>query len=141
MCARECEEVVLHLARIGSRYVIAHPSQSRLRTPLPAGHGEGGMTTSTRPFPQPWSIRELELAFVVQDANGQAVAYAYFRKNGSEARHAKSTHARRDRADRGQKHHEAAELLSCKRAVFLTVLHRLFVSGSDRAADRWREDW
>jgi hypothetical protein len=27
-----------------------------------------------------------------------------------------------------------------ERAVFLTVLHRLFVSGSDRAADRWRED-
>jgi hypothetical protein len=25
-----------------------------------------------------------------------------------------------------------------ERAVFLTVLHRLFVSGSDRAADRWR---
>ena len=24
---------------------------------------------------------------------------------------------------------------------FLTVLHRLFVSGSDRAADRWREDY
>jgi hypothetical protein len=27
------------------------------------------------------------------------------------------------------------------RAVFLTVLHRLFVSGSDRAADRWRENY
>src|SRR6516164_9243451 len=27
------------------------------------------------------------------------------------------------------------------RAGFLTVLHRLFVSGSDRAADRWREDY
>jgi len=26
-------------------------------------------------------------------------------------------------------------------AVFLTVLHRLFVSGSDRAADRWRADY
>jgi hypothetical protein len=25
--------------------------------------------------------------------------------------------------------------------VFLAVLHRLFVSGSDRAADRWREDY
>ena len=25
--------------------------------------------------------------------------------------------------------------------MFLTVLHRLFVSGSDRAADRWREDY
>jgi len=28
-----------------------------------------------------------------------------------------------------------------ERAVFLTVLHRLFVSGSDWAADRWREDY
>jgi hypothetical protein len=28
-----------------------------------------------------------------------------------------------------------------ERAVFLTVLHRLFVSGSDRAVDRWREDY
>jgi hypothetical protein len=28
-----------------------------------------------------------------------------------------------------------------ERSVFLTVLHRLFVSGSDRAADRWREDY
>jgi hypothetical protein len=28
-----------------------------------------------------------------------------------------------------------------ERALFLTVLHRLFVSGSDRAADRWREDY
>jgi len=25
--------------------------------------------------------------------------------------------------------------------VFLTVLHRLFIGGSDRAADRWREDY
>jgi Transposase DDE domain len=28
-----------------------------------------------------------------------------------------------------------------ERAVFLTVLHRLFGSGSDRAADRWRDDY
>jgi hypothetical protein len=28
-----------------------------------------------------------------------------------------------------------------QRAVFLTVLHRLFAGGSDRAADRWREDY
>jgi hypothetical protein len=32
-------------------------------------------------------------------------------------------------------------LNTLERAVFLTVLHRLFVSGSDRAADRWREDY
>ena len=28
-----------------------------------------------------------------------------------------------------------------ERAVFLTVLHRLFAGGSDRAADHWREDY
>jgi hypothetical protein len=28
-----------------------------------------------------------------------------------------------------------------ERAVFMTVLHRLFAGGSDRAADRWRQDY
>jgi hypothetical protein len=28
-----------------------------------------------------------------------------------------------------------------ERAVFLTVLHRLFISGSDRAAEKWRADY
>jgi hypothetical protein len=28
-----------------------------------------------------------------------------------------------------------------ERAIYLTVLHRLFVSGSDRAAERWRDDY
>src|SRR3954452_20431833 len=28
-----------------------------------------------------------------------------------------------------------------ERAIFLTVLHRLFASGSDRAADKWRTDY
>ncbi len=30
---------------------------------------------------------------------------------------------------------------SIERALFLTVLHRLFVSGSDRGCDRWRRDY
>jgi len=34
-----------------------------------------------------------------------------------------------------------AHKFAVERAVFLTVLHRLFVSGSDRAADRWRDDY
>lgn len=29
---------------------------------------------------------------------------------------------------------------SVERAIYLTVLHRLFASGSDRAAEKWRED-
>jgi hypothetical protein len=28
-----------------------------------------------------------------------------------------------------------------ERAIYLTMLHRLFASGSDRAAERWREDY
>jgi len=28
-----------------------------------------------------------------------------------------------------------------ERAIYLTVLHRLFAPGSDRAADRWRENY
>ncbi len=36
----------------------------------------------------------------------------------------------------GRKHGFALE-----RAVFLTVLHRLFAGGSDRAAERWRHDY
>jgi hypothetical protein len=36
---------------------------------------------------------------------------------------------------------QARLCFALERAVFLTVLHRLFVSGSDRAADRWREDY
>ena len=34
---------------------------------------------------------------------------------------------------KGRRHEFAVE-----RAIYLTVLHRLFVSGSDRAAERWR---
>jgi transposase len=37
----------------------------------------------------------------------------------------------------GERKHEFA----LERAIFLTVLHRLFAGGSDRAADRWREDY
>lgn len=42
----------------------------------------------TRRFPRPWSVRELEQAFVVEDASGQAVAYTYFRNDENEARQA-----------------------------------------------------
>jgi hypothetical protein len=35
------------------------------------------------------------------------------------------------------RHHDFA----LERSVFLTVLHRLFAGGSDRAADRWRRDY
>ena len=42
----------------------------------------------TRRFPAPWSVRELEQAFRIEDANGQAVAYIYFRWDENEARQA-----------------------------------------------------
>ena len=37
----------------------------------------------------------------------------------------------------GERKHEFA----LERAVFLTVLHRLFAGSSDQAADRWRDDY
>jgi hypothetical protein len=40
---------------------------------------------TTRRLPAPWSVRELEQAFRIEDANGQAVAYAYFRRDENEA--------------------------------------------------------
>jgi len=43
---------------------------------------------SRRRFPAPWLVRELEQAFRVEDATGQAVAYTYFRKDENEARQA-----------------------------------------------------
>ena len=41
-----------------------------------------------------------------------------------------------ERLASGRKHD-----FSLERATFLTVLHRLFCGGSDRAAERWREDY
>ena len=42
----------------------------------------------TRRFPALWSARELEQAFVVSHAKGQAVAYTHFRRDENEARQA-----------------------------------------------------
>jgi hypothetical protein len=36
--------------------------------------------TSERHFPPPWSVEELDSCFVVKDANGQTLAYMYFKK-------------------------------------------------------------
>jgi hypothetical protein len=58
-------------------------------------------------FPAPWSVRELEQAFVVSDANGQALAYVYFRKDDNEARHANALHVRCREVGRGE-YREAA---------------------------------
>jgi hypothetical protein len=46
------------------------------------------MKAVTRRFPAPWSVHELEQAFRIADANGQAVAYTYFRRDENEARQA-----------------------------------------------------
>jgi hypothetical protein len=42
----------------------------------------------SRRFPAPWSARELQQAFRIEDATGQAVAYVYFRRDENEARQA-----------------------------------------------------
>jgi len=36
---------------------------------------------ASRRFPTPWSARELQQAFRIEDANGQAVAYTFFRQD------------------------------------------------------------
>jgi hypothetical protein len=33
---------------------------------------------TTRRFPPPWTVEELDACFVVRDASGQALSYVYF---------------------------------------------------------------
>jgi hypothetical protein len=40
-------------------------------------------------FPTPWHADKIPGGYVVRDANGQALAYIYSRKNEAEARQAK----------------------------------------------------
>jgi hypothetical protein len=49
----------------------------------------GAPTSHPRRLPAPWSVRELDQAFVVSDASGQALAYVYFRRDENAARQAK----------------------------------------------------
>jgi hypothetical protein len=55
---------------------------------VPCEGGAYQTTPMTRRFPAPWSVCELEQAFRIEDANGQAVAYTYFRRDKNEARQA-----------------------------------------------------
>lgn len=45
--------------------------------------------TPHRRFPPPWSAELQASAYVVRDANGQALAYLYFRDDENTARQAK----------------------------------------------------
>jgi len=42
-----------------------------------------------RRFPPPWSVTEMQGAFRVDDANGQALGYFYFRDDDAVARQAR----------------------------------------------------
>lgn len=45
---------------------------------------------SERTFPPPWSVREVnDSAFVVEDANGQGLAYVYFERETTRRQAAK----------------------------------------------------
>jgi hypothetical protein len=37
-----------------------------------------GLALMSRRFPPPWTVEETDACFIVRDANGQALAYAYF---------------------------------------------------------------
>jgi hypothetical protein len=67
----------------------------------------------------------------------------YFRKKTSAGRsYLQIVESRREGGQVRQ--HVIATLgrfFALERAVVMTVLHRLFGGGSDRAADRWREDY
>ena len=47
------------------------------------------MAEPPRRFPPPWHADPMPGGYVVRDANGQALAYLYFRDNDAEARQAK----------------------------------------------------
>jgi len=42
-----------------------------------------------RRFPPPWTVEKIAGGLVVRDANGQSLAYVYYRENDSDARMAK----------------------------------------------------
>jgi hypothetical protein len=42
-----------------------------------------------RRFPPPWTVEKIPGGLVVRDANGQSLAYVYYRENASESRMAK----------------------------------------------------
>ena len=52
------------------------------------------MASPSRRLPAPWSVAEIDEAFVVSDANGQALAHVYFRKDENEAWQANALHMR-----------------------------------------------
>ena len=81
---------------------------------------------TARRFPAPWSVRELEQAFRIEDANGQAVTYTYFRKDESEARQANVlTHDEARRPDHPAGpflcHGEGAPLVGSRRLVSVMI--------------------
>ena len=53
--------------------------------PLKRYHG----AMTDRRFPPPWSVEKIPAGLVVRDANGQSLAYVYYRENDSDAHMAK----------------------------------------------------
>jgi hypothetical protein len=47
------------------------------------------MRMPARPFPPPWSVDELEAAFVVKDSAGQKLAYVYYEEEAGRRTSAK----------------------------------------------------
>ena len=46
-------------------------------------------TITDRRFPPPWTVEKIPGGLVVRDANGQSLAYVYYRENDSDAHMAK----------------------------------------------------
>jgi hypothetical protein len=55
-------------------------SAGRCRPP-----GRAPQELTTRRFPPPWSVEELDACYIVRDHNGQQLAYIYFEDEPSQA--------------------------------------------------------
>ncbi len=55
-----------------------------------------GLEVETRRFPPPWSAEQTEACYIIRDANGQALAYAYYEQETG--RHASAKLLTRDEA-------------------------------------------
>jgi hypothetical protein len=69
----------------------------------------GKLAMTSRRFPPPWSVEELDACFVVKDSAGQKLAYVYFEDEPGRRSAAKLAHQRRGAADSGE-HCEVADI-------------------------------
>ena len=73
---------------------------------------------TTRRFPPPWSVEELDACFVVRDNDGQQLAYVYFEDESSASLSNKT-----GRCERAAGHSASASHFQVARGRFTSVAH------------------